>query len=304
MYSNTGRMSRWGRDSGLSFRMFVVMFLLTALYLAFIAVLISAGVNAVGVLVIAAILIGVQFFASDKIALWSMGAHIVSPAEAPELHGMIERLASIANLPKPRVAIADSDVPNAFATGRSPKNAVVAVTRGLMNRLEPAEIEAVLAHELSHVRNRDVMVMTLASFFAVVAQLMMRWFFWGSMMGGGRRDRRDGGTIAMIYLASILVWVISFFLLRALSRYREYAADRGSAIITGSPSNLMSALVKISGVMQRIPQQDLREVQSMNAFFIIPAAVGNGMSELLSTHPSLENRLERLRTLSREMEGL
>ncbi len=304
MSSNPGRMSRWGRDTGLSVRMFVVMFLLTALYLAFIAVLVSAGVNAVGVLVIAAVLIGVQYFMSDKIALWSMGAHIVSPAEAPELHGMIERLASIANLPKPRVAISDSDVPNAFATGRNPKNAVIAVTRGLMNRLEPAEIEAVLAHELSHVRNRDVMVMMLASFFAVVAQLMMRWFFWGSMMGGGRRDRRDGGSIALIYMASILVWVISFFLIRALSRYREYAADRGSAIITGSPSNLMSALVKISGVMQRIPQKDLREVQQMNALFIIPAAVGSGLSELISTHPSLENRLERLRALQREMEGL
>ncbi len=304
MSSNPGRMSRWGRDTGLSVRMFVVMFLLTALYLAFIAVLVSAGVNAIGVLLIAAIMIGVQYFMSDKIALWSMGAHIVSPAEAPELHGMIERLAAIANLPKPRVAIADSDVPNAFATGRNPKHAVIAVTRGLMNRLEPAEIEAVLAHELSHVRNRDVMVMTLASFFAVVAQLMMRWFFWGSMMGGGRRDRRDGGSIALIYMASILVWIISFFLIRALSRYREYAADRGSAIITGSPSNLMSALMKISGVMQRIPQQDLREVQQMNALFIIPAAVGSGFSEIISTHPSLENRLERLRALSREMEGL
>ncbi len=304
MASNVGRMSRWGRDTGLSVRMFVVMFLLAALYLAFIAVLVSAGVSAVSVLFFAAILIGAQYFLSDKIALWSMGAHIVSPNEAPELHGMIERLASIANLPKPRVAIADSDVPNAFATGRNPKNAVIAVTRGLMNRLDSAEIEAVLAHEMSHVRNRDVMVMMLASFFAVVAQLMMRWFFWGSMMGGGRRGRRDGGSIAIIYMASILVWVISFFLIRTLSRYREYAADRGAAIITGSPSNLMSALMKISGVMQRIPQQDLREVQQMNALFIIPAAVSNSFSEIFSTHPSLEHRLERLRELSREMEGL
>ena len=304
MSSNVGRMSRWGRDTGLSVRMFVVMFLLAALYLAFIAILISAGVSTVTVLFFAAIMIGAQYFLSDKIALWSMGAKIVSPEEAPALHDMVERLASIANLPKPRLAIADSDVPNAFATGRNPKNAVVAVTRGLMNRLDTAEIEAVLAHEMSHVRNRDVLVMTLASFFAVVAQLMMRWFFWGGMMGGGRRDRRDGGSIALIYMASILVWVISYFLIRTLSRYREYAADRGSAIITGSPSNLMSALVKISGVMQRIPQQDLREVQQMNAFFIIPAAVGNGLSEIFSTHPSLEHRLERLRTLSREMEGL
>jgi heat shock protein HtpX len=303
MSSTVGRMSRWGRDAGLSFRMFVVMFLLTVVYLAFIAVLVAYGVSAIAILVIAGILIGVQYFMSDKIALLSMGAKIVSPEQAPELHGMIERLAAIANLPKPRVAIADSDVPNAFATGRNPKHAVIAVTRGLMNRLQPAEIEAVLAHEMSHVRNRDVMVMTFASFFSVVAQLVMRMFFWGGM-SMGRRDRRDGGSVAMVYLASILVWVISYLLIRTLSRYREYAADRGSAIITGSPSNLMSALVKISGVMQRIPERDLREVQGMNAMFIIPASVGNSLSEAFSTHPSLEHRLERLRALSREMEGL
>jgi heat shock protein HtpX len=303
MSSTVGRMSRWGRDAGLSFRMFVVMFLLTVVYLAFIAVLVAYGVSAIAILVIAGILIGVQYFMSDKIALLSMGAKIVSPEQAPELHGMIERLAAIANLPKPRVAIADSDVPNAFATGRNPKHAVIAVTRGLMNRLQPAEIEAVLAHEMSHVRNRDVMVMTFASFFSVVAQLVMRMFFWGGM-SMGRRDRRDGGSVAMVYLASILVWVISYLLIRTLSRYREYAADRGSAIITGSPSNLMSALVKISGVMQRIPERDLREVQVMNAMFIIPASVGNSLSEAFSTHPSLEHRLERLRALSREMEGL
>jgi len=296
-------MSRWGRDTGLSFRMFVVMFLLTVVYLAFIAILISAGVSAVVILFIAAIMVLVQYFASDKIALASMGAKIVEPEQAPELHGTIERLAAIANLPKPKVAIADSDVPNAFATGRNPNHAVIAVTRGLMNRLQPAEIEAVLAHEMSHVRNRDVMVMTFATFFSVVAQLIMRMFFWGGM-GMGRRDRRDGGSIAMVYLGSILVWVISYLLIRTLSRYREYAADRGSALLTGSPSNLMSALVKISGVMQRIPERDLREVQGMNAMFIIPASVGNTVSELFSTHPSLENRLERLRAMSREMEGL
>jgi heat shock protein HtpX len=296
-------MSRWGRDAGLSFRMFVVMFLLTVVYLAFIAILISAGVSAIVILVIAGIMVLVQYFASDKIALASMGAKIVEAEQAPELHGTIERLAAIANVPKPRVAIADSDVPNAFATGRNPNHAVIAVTRGLMNRLQPAEIEAVLAHEMSHVRNRDVMVMTFATFFSVVAQLIMRMFFWGGM-GMGRRDRRDGGSIAMIYIGSILVWIISYLLIRTLSRYREYAADRGSAILTGSPSNLMSALVKISGVMQRIPERDLREVQGMNAMFIIPASVGNTMSELFSTHPSLENRLERLRAMSREMEGL
>lgn len=305
MARSIGRMSRWGRDTELSVRMFVVMFLLAAVYLAFIAVLISAGVDFAAILVFAVILLGIQYFMSDKIALWSMGAREVSPQEAPELHAMIERLAQIADLPKPRVAISNSAVPNAFATGRSPKHSAVAVTRGLLDRLEPAELEAVLAHEMSHIRNRDVMVMTLASFFAMVAQLLMRWFFWGGMYGGyGRRDRRDGSAIFLVYLASILVWIISFFLIRALSRYREFAADRGAAILTGAPSQLMSALVKISGAMQRIPQQDLREVEGMNAFFIIPAVRGNSLSELVSTHPSLERRLERLRELAREMEGL
>ena len=284
--------------------MFVVMALLSLLYLAFMAVLVSAGFNWVSILIIAGILAAVQYYGSAWLALRSMGAVEVTPEQAPELHAMIDRLSQIANIPKPKVAISNTDVPNAFATGRSPSHAVVAVTSGLMQRLDNSEIEAVLAHELSHVRNRDVMVMTLANFFAVVAQLITRSFMWGGMGGYGRRDRRDNGSIAIVYLASILVWIISFFLIRAISRYREYAADRGSAILTGAPSHLMAALVKISGVMQRIPERDLREVQTMNAFFIIPAIKGASFSELFSTHPSLENRLERLRTLSREMEGL
>lgn len=304
-----GRMAQWGRDTELSVRMFLVMFLLAATYLAFIAVLAYAGVDFITLMIVAVALLGVQFFMSDKIAMWSMGAREVSPQEAPELHAMVERLAQIADLPKPRIAISPSRMPNAFATGRNPKNAVVAVTQGLLERLEPRELEAVLAHELAHVRNRDVMVMTIASFFAVVAQMMMRWFFWGGMYGGfgGGRDRRNGGgggAIALAYLASILVWIISFFLIRTLSRYREYAADRGAAIITGAPSQLMSALIKISGVMERIPERDLREVQGMNALFIFPAVNRQSLSELVSTHPSLENRLARLRELSREMEGL
>ena len=306
MSRSVGRMTRWGRDTQLQVRMFIVMFLLAATYLLFMAVLWAAGVQFISMLFIAAILLLVQYFMSDKIAMWSMGAREVSPQEAPELHAMVQRLAQTADLPMPRVAISDSPVPNAFATGRGPKTAVVAVTLGLMNRLEAPEVEAVLAHELSHVRNRDVAVMTLASFFAMAAQLIMRWFFWGSMMGGigGRRDRRDAGGIAIVWLASLVVWVISFFLIRTLSRYREYAADRGSAIITGAPSHLMSALIKISGVMDRIPTDDLREVQGMNALFIIPAVHSATLSELISTHPSLEHRLERLRALSREMEGL
>ena len=302
MSRSVGRMSRWGRDTQLQVRMFFVMFLLAAVYLLFMAVLWAAGVQFFSILVIAVVLLLVQYFLSDKIAMWSMGAREVSAQEAPELHAMIQRLAQTADLPMPRVAISDSPVPNAFATGRGPKNAVVAVTSGLMNRLDGSEVEAVLAHELSHVRNRDVAVMTIASFFAMAAQMIMRWFFWGSMFD--RRGRRDNGSIAIVYLASVLVWVISFFLIRTLSRYREYAADRGSAIITGAPSHLMSALIKISGVMDRIPTEDLREVQGMNALFIIPAAHSATLSELFSTHPSLEHRLERLRALSREMEGL
>ena len=309
MGQTVSKMARWGRDTQLSVRMFIVMFLLAAVYLAFIAVLTAYGVRFVPLAIIAVALLAVQYFMSDKIALWSMGAKEVSPQEAPELHAVIDRLAASIDLPKPRVAIAQTPMPNAFATGRNPKNAVIAVTTGIMQKLDPPELEAVLAHELSHIRNRDVMVMTLASFFAMVAQLLMRYLFWGGMYGGmgGRDDRRDGGgggAVALIYLASILVWVISFFLIRALSRYRELAADRGSAIITGAPSHLMSALMKISGVMNRIPDRDLREVQQMNAFFIVPAIHADSFSGLLSTHPSLETRLERLRTLAREMEGL
>jgi heat shock protein HtpX len=297
------RTASWSRDPGLSFRMFMVMFLLAALYLGFIAVMFAAGIDYFGIMVIAAILLGVQYFFSDRLALWSMGAKEVSREQAPELHAMVERLAQIADLPKPKIAISDTNVPNAFATGRNPSNAAVAVTRGLLNTLSASEVEAVIAHELAHIRNRDVMVMTLASFFAVVAQMIMRSFFWSGATRGGRRSG-GGGAIILIWVASLLVWVISFFLIRALSRYREFAADRGAALITGAPGNLMSALMKISGVMQRIPQNDLREVSDMNAFFIIPAATGGGVSELFSTHPSMERRLERLRELQRQMEGM
>jgi heat shock protein HtpX len=297
------RTASWSRDPGLSFRMFMVMFLLAALYLGFIAVMFAAGIDFFGIMVIAVIMLGVQYFFSDRLALWSMGAKEVSREQAPELHAMVERLAQIADLPKPKIAISDTNVPNAFATGRNPSNAAVAVTRGLLNTLSASEVEAVIAHELAHIRNRDVMVMTLASFFAVVAQMIMRSFFWSGATRGGRRNG-GGGAIILIWVASLLVWVISFFLIRALSRYREFAADRGAALITGAPGDLMSALMKISGVMQRIPQNDLREVSDMNAFFIIPAAAGGGFSELFSTHPSMERRLERLRDLQRQMEGM
>ncbi|MBI4493518.1 MAG: zinc metalloprotease HtpX [Chloroflexi bacterium] len=289
---------RWqGGDTELSARMFLVMFLLAALYLGFITVLASAGVDLPSVILIAAVLLGIQYFFSDKIALWSMGGRVVSPQEAPELHALVERLAAMADMPKPQVALVPHAMPNAFATGRGPGSSVVAVTTGLLDRLDPPELEAVLAHELSHVRNRDVLVMTLASFFAMVAQLLLRSMWWGGMGGGRRRD-----NAGLIYLASLLVWAISFLLIRALSRYREYAADRGGGLLTGAPSQLASALSKISGSVQRIPSRDLREVEAMNALFIIPALGRGSLMELFATHPPLEERIERLMRLAAEME--
>ncbi|MCL5110734.1 MAG: zinc metalloprotease HtpX [Chloroflexi bacterium] len=300
------RRSLYGRDTELSVRMFIVMFLLAALYLAFVFVLYQAGLGYSTIIVIAAILLAAQYYFSDKLVLLSLGAQVVDEHQAPELHAVVTRLSAMADLPKPRVAIIRTDVPNALATGRDPQHAVVAVTTGLMQRLDENELEGVLAHELTHIKNRDATVITLASFFATVAFFVMRSGFFLGMFGGGYGRRRDqnGGGLVLIYLASLIVWVISFFLIRALSRYREYAADRGSAIITGAPSTLASALMKISGQMARIPQRDLREVEGMNAFFIVPAAVGNSFTELLSTHPSLEHRLARLSRLQEQMEGL
>ena len=242
-----------------------------------------------------------QYFTSDKLALAASGAKVVTPEEAPELHAMVERLCAMADLPKPRVAIIPTDVPNAFATGRSPKHAAVAVTEGLWRRLEPQEIEGVLAHELSHVANRDVLVMTLASFFAMLAALLTRFGLYGGMFGGGRN--RDGGAPVwlIIFLVSIATYVISFVLIRTISRYREFAADRGSALITGAPEQLMSALQKIASDIVRIPQRDLREVEGMNAFFIIPTTVKSSLGELFATHPPLEKRLARLAAIAQEM---
>ncbi len=288
-----------GGDPGLAVRMFLVMFLLAALYLAFVAALASAGVDLVSLIIIAGALLGAQYFFSDRIALWSVGGRIVSARDAPELHALVERLAAMADMPKPEVALVPHDVPNAFATGRGPGSALVAVTSGLLRRLDPPELEAVLAHELSHIRHRDVLVMTMASFFAVVAQLLMRSLWWGGV-GYGRR-RQSG--VAMVYLVSLLVWLVSFFLIRALSRYREYAADRAGALLTGSPSQLASALSKISGSIQRIPDRDLREVESMSALFIVPVLSRGSIMELFSTHPPVDKRIERLMRMAAELEG-
>jgi heat shock protein HtpX len=277
--------------------------LLGLLYVIFAVVLFQ--VLSVGLAPMLLIVVGLaffQYFTSDKIALAASGAKIVTPEQAPELHAMVERLCAMADLPKPRVAIIPTDVPNAFATGRSAKHAAVAVTEGLWRRLEPQEIEGVLAHELSHVANRDVLVMTLASFFAMLAALLTRVGLYGGMFGGGGRNRDGGAPIwLIIFVVSILTYVISFVLIRTISRYREFAADRGSALITGAPEQLMSALQKIASDITRIPQRDLREVEGMNAFFIIPTTVKSSLGELFATHPPLEKRLARLAAIAQEM---
>ncbi|HEX7255282.1 MAG TPA: zinc metalloprotease HtpX [Gaiellaceae bacterium] len=291
----------YGRDFGLSFRMVLTMFLLGALYVAFFVALLSFTDIGIGfVIVIMGVLAFVQYYTSDKIALAASRAKVVERDEAPELHDMVERLCAMADLPKPRIAVVPTDVPNAFATGRNPKNSVVAVTEGLWYRLSKPEVEGVLAHELSHIGNRDVAIMTVSSFFAMVAALLMRIGLFGGMFGGGR-DRGGPPIWLIMFLVSMVTYVISYVLILMISRYREYAADRGAALITGAPENLMSALQRIAGQIQQIPQRDLREVQGLNAFFIVPTNVKSSFAELFMTHPPLEKRLARLAEISREM---
>ena len=293
----------YGRDAGLSLRMLLTGSLLGLLYVVFAVVLFEVlNVGLVPMLVIVVALAFFQYYTSDKLALAASGAKIVERDQAPELHAMIERLCSMADLPKPRVAIIDTDVPNAFATGRSPKHAAVAVTRGLWQRLEPQEVEGVLAHELSHVANRDVLIMTVASFFAMLAGLLTRFGLYSGMFGGGRsRDNNSVPVWLIVLLVSVITYFLSQLLILAISRYREFAADRGSALITGAPEHLMSALQKIASDMFRIPQRDLREVEGMNAFFIIPTSVRGSVSQLFMTHPPLEKRLAALAEIAREM---
>jgi heat shock protein HtpX len=293
----------YGRDAGLSLRIVLTTTLLGLLYVVFAVVLFQVlNVGLVPMLLIVVALAFFQYYTSDKLALRAAGAKIVEPHEAPQLHDMIERLCAMADLPKPRVAIIDTDVPNAFATGRSPKHAAVAVTRGLWQRLEPQEVEGVLAHELSHVANRDVLIMTVASFFAMLAGLLTRFGLYSGMFGGGRsRDNNSVPVWLIVLIVSVVTYFLSQILILAISRYREFAADRGSALITGAPEHLMSALQKISSDMFRIPQRDLREVEGMNAFFIIPANVKGSINSLFMTHPPLEKRLAALAEIAREM---
>lgn len=293
--------TRFAPDSGLTGRMVITLFLLGLLYVAFVALLVYLGVQAVTVLVLAGAMLLVQYFMSDKIALFAMRGRVVSPQEAPELHGVVDRLCALADLPKPKVAIAESDVPNAFATGHSQKKSVVCVTTGLLRRLDRVELEGVLAHEMAHVAHRDVTVMTIASFLGIVAGLMTRVALFSGL--GRSRGNRNGPPVGLIILAvSALVYVVSFLLTRALSRYRELAADRGAALLTQRPSALASALTKISGDMAKIPTRDLREAEPFNAFFFVPALSGGAsLASLLSTHPPLERRLEQLAAISAQL---
>src|SRR6476646_10782224 len=293
----------FGRDRGLSLRMLFTGGLLGLLYVGFaVALFYFLNVGLVPMLLIVVGLGFFQYYTSDKLALAASGAKVVSAEDAPDLHAMVERLCAMANLPKPRIAVVDTDVPNAFATGRNPKHAAVAVTKGLWQRLEPQEVEGVLAHELSHIANRDVLVMTIASFFAMLAALLTRFGLYAGMFGGGRgRDNNTVPVWLIVLLVSVVTYFLSQILILAISRYREFAADRGSALITGAPEHLMSALQKIASDMFRIPERDLRQVETMNAFFIIPTSVKKGASTLFTTHPPLEKRLAALAEIAREM---
>jgi heat shock protein HtpX len=279
--------------------MLLTMFLLGLVYAVLVGALFASGAGGVTIALIAGGLFLFQVFASEKLALRAMGAREVSPQEAPELHAMIERLCIQADLPKPRIAVAQNDMPNAFAMGIRKKNSVVCVTTGIMDLLSPAELEGVMAHELTHVANRDVAIMTMASFFASIASMIVQW---GFFFTGGSEDDDDNLGVLGLVLISVVVYVVSFMLMQALSRYREYAADRGAAVITGRPSALSSALLKIAGQMQRIPAQDLR-TQELAAFFIFPPKTKSAIGNLFATHPPMEKRIAALQRLEAQLQG-
>jgi heat shock protein HtpX len=307
--------TRYAPDRGLQARMGLTMFLLGVVFVAFVIALVfilAAFKVGAGAIIFFAVLLGGgltfgSLFWSDKIALRASGAQEVSPEEAPKLHGVVDRLCALADMPKPRVAIAQTDMPNAFATGRNSKNAVLCVTTGLMRRLDDKELEGVIAHEMSHVAHKDVVVMTIASFLGIVAGLLVRFAFYGELFGGGRRSNDNNGgalpILLIVMLVSVVVYAISFLLIRLLSRYRELAADRAGALLTGQPSALASALTKVSGAMSAIPTKDLREAQALNAFYFAPAFKANTttLSSVFSTHPSLERRLQQLSDISAQL---
>lgn len=294
------------RDTGLTARMIVSFAVLTVLYIIFLSVLAYVGVSAIAIAVIAGIMILAQWYFSDKIVLWSTGAKIVSREQFPELHDLVERIVARNNLSKPRIAVINTRTPNSFATGKTPKSSIVAVTAGLMDELDAEELEGVIAHELAHIKNRDVLVLTLASIFSVMAWYLMRFGMYGAMFGGGGgggygRRGNEGAAMLLILLIAVITWIASFLIIRAISRYREYVADRDGALITGKPSKLASALLKISGTMKRIPTRDLREIEGMNAFFIIPAVSGSSFTNLFSTHPPVAQRVKKLMEMEAAM---
>ncbi|MFZ0316563.1 MAG: zinc metalloprotease HtpX [Nitrososphaeraceae archaeon] len=285
--------TRWKADSGLNVRMVLSFVILGILYIVFLSILHYLGVGYIPLAIIASAMILAQWYFSDKIVLWSSGATIVSKEQYPRLHEIVERLSADNGIPKPKVAIVNSTVPNAFATGKSPKSSLVAVTSGILDLLDDDELEAVIGHELSHVRSRDVLVLTLASVFSMVAWYLVQFGFFGGLQG---RGRNSGGT-AIVILVALITWVVSFLIIRAISRYREYSADRSGAIMTGKPDKLASALLKISGKMGNIPTKELENVQKLNAFFIIPALSGSSIANLFSTHPPVEKRVQKLREM-------
>jgi heat shock protein HtpX len=281
----------WKADAGLNARMILSFVILGILYVVFLSILHYLGVGYIPLAIIASAMILAQWYFSDKIVLWSSGAKIVSKEEYPKLHEIVERLSTKNGLPKPKVAMVNSRVPNAFATGKSAKSSLVAVTTGILDLLDDDELEAVVAHELSHVRSRDVLVLTLVSVFSTVAWYLAQFGFFGGLQ---TRNRNTAGTTVIVVLVAIITWIVSFLIIRAISRYREYSADRGGAIMTGKPDKLANALLKISGKIGSIPPKEIEHVQKLNAFFIIPALSGSSIANLFSTHPPVEKRVQKL----------
>ena len=289
----------WKEDTGLRARMFLSFVILGMLYLIFLSILHYLGVDYISLAIMASVMIFAQWYLSDKIVLWSSGAKVVSSTEYPRLHEIVERLCSNNGLAKPKVAIVNSNIPNAFATGKSQKSSLVAVTTGLLVILDDDELESVIGHELSHVRSRDILVLTLASVFSTVAWYLMQFSFYGGLQA---RNRNSAGSGAIVLMVAIVTWIVSFLIIRAISRYREYSADRGGAIMTGKPDKLATALLKISGKIKVIPPTELKNIQKLNAFFIIPALSGNSIANLFSTHPPVEKRVEKLEKMKTGIE--
>ena len=291
--------TRWKGDSGLRARMVLSFVILGILYVIFLSILHYLGVGYIPLAIIASVMILAQWYWSDKIVLWSSGAKIVSREEYPKLHEIVERLSTNNGLPKPKVALVNSSVPNAFATGKSPKSSLVAVTTGLLELLDDDELEAVIGHELTHVRSRDVLVLTLASVFSTVAWYLIQFGFYGGLQ---TRNRNSVGSGVIVLVVAVVTWVVSFLIIRAISRYREYSADRGGAIMTGKPDKLATALLKISGKIKVLPPNELKNVQKLNAFFIIPALSGSSIANLFSSHPPVEKRVQKLKEMKRGIE--